>query len=304
MEVSVVFYSHRRPSDLKRCLAALGKQAYPINMVIIITRSGDNEGDDIIASYESFLKIKKLIVPLSCGPMEYYNMALQMCAGDILAVTHDDAEPNEDWLSKIVLSYDHPKVGGVGGREIFPGYEHVQIATNNIGKVFWWGRISGNHHYLANKIMEVDFLTGSNCSYRISFLHEIGGFDTKLCWQRDSCWYWDLSVGLRLKRAGYSLLYNPKVVVNHFPGDLFSGKGGGYWKKVGVCKAKNETWTMLNYFYKNSLQKTIYMLWAFLIGTTDTYGLLQFFRYLPKERELAWKKFQDAIHGRFLGVVQ
>lgn len=305
MQLCVMLYNYRRPTDLRRCLTALSVQSYPPNKVILISRPYDPDRDTIVSEFGSRLEIEKIEVPLSYGPMQYYNIALQKATGDVLALTHDDAEPHVDWLFSIAQSYNNPKVGGVGGREIFPGYENVKITSNNnIGKVFWWGRITGNHHYFDDGIKSVDFLTGANCSYKIDLLHEVGGFDEDLCWQRDSCWYWDLSVGLRIKRAGYSLTYNSKAVVNHFPGDLFTGKGSGYWKKVGSCKAKNETSVMLRYYYKNPLQKFSYILWGILVGTTDTYGLLQFLRYLPKEHVLAWRKFVDSLLGRYQGVVQ
>ncbi|MDX5934676.1 glycosyltransferase family 2 protein [Acidithiobacillus thiooxidans] len=305
MDVCLMLFTYRRPVDLRRCLTAIFNQSYSVLKLIIITRIEDTESEPIISHFQEIkqFEIMKIMVTEDCSPMEAFNLGLQHAVGDILAITHDDAEPQENWIERIVNAYkQYPDAGGIGGREIFPGETKMLPPNYKVGNVYWWGKITGNHHYLTNGIFSVDLITGSNCSYKITVLKDIGGFDNNLCWQRDSCWYWDLSLGLRIKINGLKLYYDSDAVVNHYPGLLFSQKGSDYWKKVGWCKAKNETWIMLNYYYKKNPLCIVYIFWWLMVGTTDAYGILQLLRYFPKEGTLAWHKFYDTLYGRFQGV--
>lgn len=183
MDVCLMLFTYRRPVDLRRCLTAIFNQSYSVLKLIIITRIEDTESEPIISHFQEIkqFEIMKIMVTEDCSQMEAFNLGLQHAVGDILAITHDDAEPQENWIERIVNAYkQYPDAGGIGGREIFPGETKMLPPNYKVGNVYWWGKITGNHHYLTNGIFSVDLITGSNCSYKITVLKDIGGFDNNL----------------------------------------------------------------------------------------------------------------------------
>lgn len=304
MKISVMVSSHRRVRDLKRCLTALAQQSQPMHEILLVTRKSDAETDEALSSLEYLqLTIRRILIEDSLSPMDAYAIGLQHATGEVLAITHDDAAPLPDWIERLALGFTKSfQIGAVGGREIFPVSVTHHASELKIGKVHWYGKITGNHYQHSLGTFPVDFLTGANCAYRIDALNGVGGFEKNLCWQRDSMWFWDLSIGLRLKHAGWQCLYDSNCCVMHYPGDLFAGKGDGYWIKAARCRAQNEIYIMLSQYYKNYLFRMIYLIWCIFIGTTDNYGLVQCLRYLPKEKGRALRKYSDATKGCMQGV--
>ncbi|QDZ39113.1 hypothetical protein FRE64_03675 [Euhalothece natronophila Z-M001] len=49
------------------------------------------------------------------------------------------------------------------------------------------------------------------------------------------------------------------------------------------------------------LRRTIFLIWAGLIGTTQAPGFLQWLRLLPRQRSLATQKCLASIKGRYQG---
>lgn len=305
MRISVMVSTHRRPRDLTRCLNALGDQTSSLHEVLLMTRKGDAETDAALLALEGKqIKVRRIILEEQISPMEVYTRGLKEVTGDILAITHDDAAPLPDWAERLTQRFaSGAKVGAVGGPEIFPRTIRHNVPQKKIGKVHWYGKILGNHHHISDGFFAVDFITGANCAYRTQALKEIGGFDPNLCWQKDSMWFWDLSIGLRLKHAGWQIQFDSNCITLHYPGALFTGGGSGYWKKAARCRAQNETYIMLSQYYESQFSRMFYLFWCIFVGTTDNYGIVQMLRYLRKDRTNAFRKYYDGTYGRYQGVL-
>jgi len=151
------------------------------------------------------------------GQVHALNAGLAQCAGDVVAITDDDAAPRRDWLARIEAHFlADPKLGGVGGRDwvhhngmLEPGERAV------VGRVLWYGRVVGNHHLGIGGAREVDILKGANCAFRMAAIGPIG-FDTRLL-GKGAQLHNDMVASLSVKRAGWKLIYDPAVAVDHYP---------------------------------------------------------------------------------------
>lgn len=150
------------------------------------------------------------------------NTGLARARGEIAVVCDDDILPSPAWLREMVAPYADPQVGGVGGRVIEgPDVKVEKSSGREVGHVAWWGQVEGDFRARTPGPVEVDHLKGCNLSFRTDVLRQIGGYDERIDgWaMRD-----ETDVCVRVRNAGYKLLYSPDAVVEHFGVNLWGGQ--------------------------------------------------------------------------------
>lgn len=298
--VSVIVPSYRRVQSLERCLRAIAAQSRMPDEVIVGIRSDDT---DTARAVESMART--YAVPLRCasaeerGVVAAMNVALAACRADstIIALTDDDAEPNRDWLERLTACLVDPQVGGAGGRDWQPFERGDRTA---VGKVQWFGRTIGNHHLGAGPPRDVDVLKGANCAYRAPLLRA-AGFDTRLAGE-GAQQFWELALCLPMRRAGWRLVYDPAIAVEHHVEPRSDGDQlhRGAFVAVPLSDAThNETLVLLEYL--RSAGRAAFMSWAVLIGTRHEPGLAQVPRLLLRGDTHAFARWHAALDGRVRG---
>jgi len=51
------------------------------------------------------------------------------------------------------------------------------------------------------------------------------------------------------------------------------------------------------------MRRAIYPIYSLLVGTRANYGIVQFVRFLPEKRKIAWGIFIAAINGKVEGII-
>lgn len=323
--ITVLIPTYRRPQDLLRCLAALSHQHRLADEVLVVVRESDRQTWQSLDAFQNSgdgnlpLTLQPVTVP---GQVAALNTGLDVAKGDIIAITDDDAAPHPDWLERIEAHFQsNPNIGGVGGRDwVYEGdtlqssaspgpssaktssraYSTSSDATSKIvvGQVQWFGRVIGNHHIGSGDAQEVAILKGVNMSYRRTaigsqrFAENLRGNGAQVHNDRD--------FSLRLKKHGWTLIYDPNVAVKHYPAQRFDPDSRHQFNSEATMNAvHNETLTMLNYL--PHVQRFCFMLWAIFVGTRDSFGLIQFLRFLPTDKLRSWQKLLAALEGRWLG---
>lgn len=308
--LSVLIPTYRRPQDLCRCLAALEAQTRPADDVWVVVRDSDEETQDFLAGCQTSLPLRRVCVGTP-GVITAMNAGLEAASGDIIALTDDDTAPYPDWLERIEAHFAaDPMVGGVGGRDrvhqpdgaAHDAYLHDAYLHNAclvVGKVQWFGRIIGNHHLGAGPAREVDVLKGANCAYRAAALRPVG-FDARMRGSGAQV-HWELSLGLALKRGGWKLLYDPAVLVNHYPASRFDEDQRGRFDwgahRNAVC---NEGLALLGHLPWP--RQLCYLGYALMLGTREAPGLLQLPRLLFRREPHLWSRIGATLAGRAAGV--
>ncbi len=296
--ISVVLPTYRRPDLLEGCLRSLMTQTFPATEIVVGCRSNDEASIQLISrlSQQSGGVLRAAVVGPHDNLVRSMNAALESTSGYFVALTDDDAEMPDDWLERLVLFFDDPLVGGVGGKDI--------QATNpgeaeKVGKVQWFGRIVGNHHLAVGPVRDVEVLKGVNCCFLGDELRAIG-FDQRLLGTGNVA-NWELGVCFRFLRQGFRLVFDPSVAIVHHTGPRHDGDTncrGGFNGPAHADSIFNETLLLLEHL--RWPQKIAFTLWWSLIGTRAAPGLLQYARLVLLQRDPfgAWERFRFTFKGR------
>ena len=297
--VSVLVPSYGRPDSLSRCLAALGAQTRAPDEVVVGVRSGDNATVAVVEAARATGLSVRVAQTAAAGVVASMQAALDVATGDVVALTDDDARPFPAWIEGLLVHFrSAPDVGGVGGRDWQP-YERGTAAR--VGVVQWFGRVIGNHHLGAGPARDVDVLKGVNCSYRAPLLRAVG-FDGRLRGAGAQL-YWELGVCLPLRRAGWRLIYDPAVAVDHDIAPRFDVDQihrGVFAEAPLVDAVHNETVALLE--SRRGAARACFLVWAFLVGTGEAPGPVQCARRLLQGDWLAMRRWRAAVAGRVAGA--
>jgi GT2 family glycosyltransferase len=296
LSIGVLIPTYRRPQQLRQCLIALAAQSRRPDEVIIVTRENDDATAECLEQSDLSLNPRIIRVP-GPGVVAALNTALSQIDRDIVAFTDDDSIPWPDWLLRIEQHFiADPRVAGVGGRDWCRGSEGERERAK-VGRVQWWGRLVGNHHLGVGPPREVDLLKGVNMSFRRA---AVGGlrFDTRLL-GRGAQVHNELGFSLALRRAGWRLIYDPAVAVDHVHGPRVDGDDrGSIHSQIIHDAVHNETLALLDHLPTG--RRVIFLAWAAAIGTRAAPGLAQWVRFVARDR-FASRRLLASLRGRWSG---
>jgi cellulose synthase/poly-beta-1,6-N-acetylglucosamine synthase-like glycosyltransferase len=234
------------------------------------------------------------------GVVAAMNAGLEVVEGDTVSITDDDAAPYPNWLERISAYFlSDDSIGGVGGRDwVHQGNQLLDDSREIVGQLQWFGRVIGNHHLGVGQHREVDVLKGVNMSFRTSAIAGLR-FDERMQGTGAQV-HFELAFCLTLKRAGWKLIYDPEVAVNHYPAQRFDEDQRQKFNNIAFTNAvHNETLALLEHF--SFLQKLVFALWGIFVGTREALGLLQWWRLHKSEGTLARQKWLASMQGRWQG---
>jgi glycosyltransferase involved in cell wall biosynthesis len=295
MKITAIIPTYQRPQDLERCLEAFKKQLRSADQLLVTIRDTDTKTTDFLQSYDiECLPLKVLIVNVP-GVVAAMNCGLEASTGDIIAFTDDDAAPHVDWLQRIeayFLSDEH--LGGLGGRDWqYVGTKLKEAGERKIvGQMRWYGLVIGNHHLGEGEPQEVYVLKGVNMSFRRTAIANLR-FDERMRGTGAQV-HFELAFSLSLKRAGWRILFDPKVAVDHFPAQRFDEDLRESFNAIALTnQVHNETLALLEYL--SPPRRIIFMIVAILISS------IKWMRDLPKEGSLSSQKCKASLDGLWQG---
>lgn len=296
MKITVIVPTYRRPKDLERCLEALKNQTCPADEVIVTVRNTDAETWDFLKEYNCNSLLLRTVTIKVTGVVAAMNAGLDYARGDIIAFTDDDAVPHSDWLKRIEAYFlADESTGGVGGRDIL--YQNGRLVKGEkkvVGKLQWFGRTIGNHHLGIGEAREVDILKGVNMSFRRAAIKDMC-FDKRMKGTGAQV-HFELAFCLGLKRKGWKLIYDPKILVDHYWAQRFDEDQRYQFNPIAIVnRVHNETLVLLENL--SPLRRNIFLVWAIVLGTRASPGFFQCLRFLPNEGKLAKHKLLASLRG-------
>jgi cellulose synthase/poly-beta-1,6-N-acetylglucosamine synthase-like glycosyltransferase len=298
--MTTIVPTYRRPADLARCLTALKHQQRSPDEVLVVVRDTDSETRQFLESFDYHPLPLRMITVTVTGVVAAMNMGLDAAQGDIITFTDDDAAPHPDWLARIEHHFEaDDRVGGVGGRDLM--YCNGILADGSkqtVGQLQWFGRVIGNHHLGAGTAREVDVLKGVNMSFRRTAIAN-SHFDTRMRGTGAQV-HFEIEFSLSLKRSGWKLIYDPQILVDHYPAQRFDEDQRHTFNELAFTNAvHNETLALLEHLAPT--KRLLFVLWAIFVGTRKAFGIIQLLRFAPREKHLALKKWQASVQGRWQG---
>jgi GT2 family glycosyltransferase len=232
----------------------------------VVKRDGDELTESCLAGS---LPLDPQVVSVEQGgQMAAMAAGLAASRAPLVAFTDDDAVPRTDWLERLIKPFSNPEIGGVGGRDVVEAEDpdSTQCLKEIVGIVTPWGRLIGNHHVGVGPARYVDVLKGVNCMYRrtaIAMPSNLRGSGAQV--------HNEVAIGLRAKSNGWKLLYDPEIIVDHYPGERFDVDARSRRAKAATFDvAYNLTLSIGSQGFVPAVRRVIYGL---LIGDRSLPGL-------------------------------
>jgi GT2 family glycosyltransferase len=295
LTVSVVIPTYQRPDYLRTCLSRLHELTVAPDDVVVVDASQDNRSYDVVGAFDHVRYVRSPFGPGTLASSR--NIGLNEVTTDIVAYVDDDAYPRPDWLAELLHPYADPAVGGVGGRVTngLPGEDNA--SDEPVGRFLSDGSVVGNFYLDTGLPVEVDHFIGANMSYRRSALLGIGGIidiypGTSL---RE-----DTGLGLRVKQAGWKLVYVPTARIDHVTAPY--EKGQRFDRRYTYYAQRNHLVMVGSIFgarspeFRGSLRSTVRLL------ASDATTIRDSVRYTSGA---TWKRSARRVAGRLAhsGVV-
>jgi len=217
-KVSVVVPTYNRLATLKKCLAAIERQAYPRPAFeVIVVNDGSSDGtDSFLANYRSGTALNFICHnQQNAGPAAARNEGLSRANGEIILLIGDDMIMAPEFIEKHVRFHmEWPQVGHacLGYIDWSPDIEVTRfmeyIVSSRGGQQFCWSRVEQEDP----DNISWGFFWSSNLSFKRSFCLIHGLFNEEIF--KHAMWE-DVELGYRLSLAGMILHYRQELLVYH-----------------------------------------------------------------------------------------
>jgi N-acetylglucosaminyl-diphospho-decaprenol L-rhamnosyltransferase len=223
--VTAVVVSYNTREDLHRCLASLrAHSGIPCPVVVVDNASTDGSADLVEKEFPETRVIRNRE---NVGFSRANNQGLREAAGAYALILNSDAELTPGALPALVARLDaRPRWGAVGPRTLSPdGTVQVSFGPALTPLAEWRQRrlVRGvkrrdpaalkKAEARAGVEHEPDWLSGSCLLARKEALDAVGGFDEGFFLYEE-----DVDLCLRLRRAGWGVLFTPAAEVVHHLG--------------------------------------------------------------------------------------
>ena len=300
--VSLIVPTLRRPEFLDRCLRSLCLQSSPPSEVLVGIRADDDLSPPVVRKFVDALSVKT-VEAKGVGVVGSMNSCLAQAKGRLIGFLDDDVELPPDWLEKMILHLkNHPDVLGAGARDLLqdhPEMRRREPRTLDVGRLHWFGRITGNQYRGSGRPRKVDVLRGSNCLYRGEFLRKVGLEETLR--GQGAQVHWEVALALQARSQGKCLFYDPDIEVLHHVAprlDADQIHRGRFSYDATVDLAFNETIVLLK--YAGGLFRITSLLWQILVGSPQCPGAAILVRSALALKPIAFPKIRATLKGRLL----
>jgi GT2 family glycosyltransferase len=212
VKVSVVVATYRRERRLCQMLGDVLELEWPDLEVIVVDQSERHEPET-----ERFLDAvsDRLVYLHGDRPSQVaaLNRGVGVAHGEVVLCLDDDVRIRDRHLvDHHVENYSEPAVGAVAGRVLDAECPREGAFDPRSAHPVWGFFHSGWTH---RRRCEVSTAPGANVSFRREVLLALGGADERFA---GNAFRWENDLCLRVRAAGYTVVYDPRPTVHHFYG--------------------------------------------------------------------------------------
>jgi glycosyltransferase involved in cell wall biosynthesis len=212
-EISVVVPVFNSERTSRKCRTSLTQQEGVDYEIIIMD---DGSIDRTLEICRSFKDVTSIALE-NGGPSRARNQGTRMARGQFIAFTDGDCIVDRRWLAELREGFIGPYVAGVGGGQISPHDETPKGRTiQDFLKIIGF---MGDYVKADSFMKETEHNPSCNVMYRKCVLEEVGGFEDGL-WPGE-----DVELDLRIIKARYKLVFNPKSLVQHYRPSTYRAYG-------------------------------------------------------------------------------
>lgn len=281
-KLSIIILNYNTKELLSDCLRSLEKVKSELSFEVIVSDNDSTDGslEMVMKDYPWVRTTKGPNISFSSGN----NRAKGMVKGSYVLLLNSDTIVKPMALSESVnYMEEHADVGALTCKLVLkdgsldkdvrrrfptPWISFKRLFLKN-GREYWYEDID------ENKIHEVKAIQGAFFLTKKDILDRVGWLDEKYLFDGE-----DLDLSYQIRKAGYKIVYYPKVSIIHLKG-ASKGKikdvGRSVDKKLRI-KKKMEGVDSMEYFYRKNLwsEYPIFFNWFVLLGIK----FLKMLRYL------------------------
>ncbi len=205
LQISVIIVTHNRSKRLKRCIKTIiSNTVLPSEIVIVDDSDIGKDCRDFIHSLkrgsQKLRFIYKRVHPKK-GVSYSRNVGIVNSSGSIVAFIDDDCDASKNWVETMTKSHARHR-----GAMAITGFVEPRYPRN------YWNKVLFQFHKdETQQVKETDFLFGCNYSFKRETFdkHKIF-FNNNMHYVSE-----DTYISFMLKKAGFTLLYDPNIKVKH-----------------------------------------------------------------------------------------
>ena len=301
-EIAIIIPTWRRVKQLTTLLDALREQIRPPDEVIVACRWDDYESISAVKEWPHFLC--KIAYVYAKGHIPPLLAALEICESEIFCLIDDDAVPERNWLERLSQQFCDSTVGCIGGRinmyePIGKNGAMVKIENFVPSQFSWYGRSYANlpTNPDLSELYDADVFGGSNLAFRTRLLRY--GIDITL--NRGTAAKYESDIALNIRKMGYRVLGDSKLVVDHYAGPRAINIERGWNAKQCYCYAHNLTYICMKHL--RWYGKVVFLFYFFIGGQWESPAPVTFFLSFLGGHKISFREqLMPSIKGRLSGI--
>jgi glycosyltransferase involved in cell wall biosynthesis len=207
MRISLIIPTFDRQAVLCNTLKMAVSQDYPDYEVIVVDQTKEISEDlrAVLNDLGERVQYMRLATP---NVSKARNTGVRQSTGDVTVFIDDDVIINRDYLSRHALHYlKNPRIGGVVGLTWPSSAPDEQAALD------WQsGACRLKEKLKPGLVVSAKEINGTNTSFLRQAILNAGLFDESLL---GTCWGEDNELSVRVRRCGYELLIDTRIVLIH-----------------------------------------------------------------------------------------
>ncbi|MDA0746136.1 MAG: glycosyltransferase [bacterium] len=211
-QVSIVIPTYNRSRSLQRCLRSLNDQTYSSGFEVIVVDDGSSDDTAEIAhlTQREVNYTLHYLQQKNSGPATARNLGIKTSCGRYLVFLDDDHEVIGNWLQELCAWLPNLDVGVVNGKN-----DSVPDGSNLTARYVCFNDQRGEKQVEADKVR---YLTSGNAAIRKETLESTRGFDEtfEAVFKGVAPGGEDTELGLRIRNAGLSIVYQPTARTLHY----------------------------------------------------------------------------------------
>ncbi|MCL6622017.1 MAG: glycosyltransferase [Syntrophobacterales bacterium] len=235
--VSIIIPVYNHLELTQDCLNSLWEHT-PAGLyeLIVVDNASTDASGVFLAQQAAAGRLKLISNDANLGFSRACNQGARAAQGEFLLFLNNDTRVTPGWLEALLDTIRADEtIAAVGAKLLYPddSVQHAGVVFNREGRVYHLYRYLHRDHPAVNKVREFQVLTAACLVVRRAAFLAVGLFDENFL-----NGFEDVDLCLRLREAGWRLLYQPQAVVYH----LESQTQGRFARELENCRYFRSKW--------------------------------------------------------------
>lgn len=217
--LTIAILNYNSGEYLSRCLESIKEVEKEANISVVVIDNNSSD-DSLKNAKQKFINTEFVENIENMGFSKGYNPTLKKIKTEFILLLNPDCLLKKGVIKEILGDFKDESVGAASCKIVLPDGKidltaHRGFPTPWASLLYILGDDSKYHltERLTAEIHEVDSITGAFFMTKKSILDKVGFLDERFFLYGE-----DLDICLRIKNAGFKIIYDPSVEITHFKG--------------------------------------------------------------------------------------